>query len=147
MGANAMALPSGDIVVTDGLMALVNDDRELMGVLLHERGHVVRRHGVRLLLQNSIVQLFLAWYVGDVNTLAVTAPAMFARAKYSRDLEQQADDDAAAVMQLNGMSTGYLADLLERLQASKGAGNGPAISYLSSHPATSDRIARLRTGK
>ena len=40
IGANAMALPSGTIVVTDGLVTLAEDDREILGVLAHEAGHV-----------------------------------------------------------------------------------------------------------
>ena len=45
-GANAFALPSGKIIVTDQLASLLNDE-QIVGVLAHELGHVVYRHGMR----------------------------------------------------------------------------------------------------
>lgn len=157
IGANALALPSGDIVVTDALLPLIHDDRELMGVLLHESGHVSRRHSVQLLLENSVVSLFLAWYVGDVNTLVVTAPTALMQAKYTRDFEREADADALAGMALNGIPSSLLADALERMDAERSAKRGEpaggergksaeglAAKYLSSHPATSERLQMLR---
>ncbi|MGM0595197.1 MAG: M48 family metallopeptidase, partial [Pseudomonadota bacterium] len=47
LGANAFALPSGTIVMTDELVALSNNDEELIAILAHEVGHVVHRHGLR----------------------------------------------------------------------------------------------------
>ena len=47
--------------MTDGLVHLSKDDRELLGVLAHEAGHIARRHGVRHLLQSSAVTAFIAW--------------------------------------------------------------------------------------
>ena len=155
LGANAIALPSGDIVVTDALLPLIHDDRELMGVLLHESGHVLRRHGVRMLLESSVVSLVLAWYVADVNTLIVTAPTAVLQAKYSRDFERTADDDAIAGMALNGIPPALLADALERLDAERtekqtdgqrvARSTGLASKYLSSHPATAERLQLLRS--
>ena len=69
VGANALALPSGTIVVTDDLVALAEDDRELIGVLAHEAGHVDHRHGLRNMLQNSMVGLLVAWFIGDISSI------------------------------------------------------------------------------
>jgi predicted Zn-dependent protease len=44
---NAFALPGGYIYVTRGIMAYLNSEAELAGVLGHEIGHVTARHGVR----------------------------------------------------------------------------------------------------
>ena len=82
LGANAVALPSGTIIVTDELVALARDDRELIGVLAHEAGHVVHRHSVRLVLQNSAVALFMVWAVGDFSSIVALAPATLLQAKY-----------------------------------------------------------------
>ena len=50
IGPNALALPSGQIVLTDELVRLMGDDDEaLMGVLAHELGHLQRRHLMRRL--------------------------------------------------------------------------------------------------
>lgn len=44
---NAFALPGGYIYITRGIMAYLNSEAELAGVLGHEIGHVTARHGVR----------------------------------------------------------------------------------------------------
>lgn len=146
LGANALALPSGTIVITDGLIALAEDDRELLGVLAHEAGHVDRRHGLRNVLQNSIVGLVVAWFIGDVSTIAAAVPTALIEANYSRELEREADTYAVEVLRANDISVRHLADILRRLDEESGHGDAAgALRYLSSHPATSERLQRLDT--
>ena len=146
LGANAVALPSGTIVVTDGLVALAQDDRELLGVLAHEAGHVDRRHGLRNVLQNSIVGLAVAWFIGDVSTIAAAAPTALIQASYSRELEREADAYAVEVLRANDIPVRHLADILRRLEDKTGRDNVPGpLEYLSSHPATAERLQRLET--
>ena len=155
-GANAMALPSGTIIVTDELVALAGDDRELVGVLAHEAGHVVHRHSVRLVLQNSAVALFMVWAVGDFSSIIALAPATLLQAKYSRDFEREADAFAADLLLARGIRPATLADLLVRLEASHRDTASPSkeaeepgapslLDYTSSHPATSERLEYLRS--
>ena len=146
IGPNALALPSGRIIVTDALVALAKDDRELFGVLAHEVGHVGQRHGLRNLLQSSIVALLVTWYIGDVGTVAAAAPTALLNAKYSRDFERAADAYAIETMELNGIPLSHLADILERMERDRG-GAGSASDYLSSHPATAERLKVLRGRK
>jgi Zn-dependent protease with chaperone function len=154
MGANAFALPDGTIVMLDELVDLTKDDKEIVAVLAHERGHVERRHAMRMVLQSSVVGLVLAWYVGDVSGLLATAPAIIMQAKYSRDMEREADMYAEQTMLTNGLSPCLLVSILDKLEAAHlarmegkhpaadaGKGN-EALDYLSSHPATKER-ARL----
>jgi Zn-dependent protease with chaperone function len=146
-GANAMALPSGTIVITDGLVALARDDREILAILAHEAGHVVRRHGLRQAFQSSALALLIAWYMGDAGGLAAAVPTALLSAKYSRDFEREADAFAADLLRRNGISPGYLADILERLDRTSRARHrsGPVDpEYLSTHPATAERIQWLR---
>ena len=148
LGPNALALPSGIIIVTDELVALARDDREIVGVLAHEAGHVDRRHGLRQMLQSSIVGLLVAWYIGDVSTIAAAAPTALIEAKYSRDLEREADAYAAALLRDNGIDVRHLIDLLQRLEEQAHAGGIPdALKYLSSHPATSERLRQLQESR
>jgi Zn-dependent protease with chaperone function len=159
IGPNAMALPSGTIVITDELVALARDDRELIGVLAHEAGHVERRHSVRLVLQNSAVMLLMVWAVGDFSSIAALAPATLLQAKYSRDFEREADAFAADLLVAQGIKPAKLADLLERIEASQRGTSSSSTSsdaaepsqgsslldYASSHPATSERLDYLRS--
>ena len=144
IGANAMALPSGTIIITDGLVTLAHDDREILGVLAHEAGHVERRHGLRGIVQSSLMGLAFALLVGDVSSLAPAAASALLEANYSRDLEREADAFAIEVLTANGIPRRHLADILRRMESAGGASNMmSALQYLSTHPATSERIAQL----
>ena len=86
MGANAFALPNGTIVVTDDLVKLAEHDDELVAVLAHEIGHVVSRHALRRVLQDSGVMLLVAGITGDIvsiSSLAAALPTLLIEAKYS----------------------------------------------------------------
>lgn len=144
IGANAFALPSGMLVLTDELVALAANDEELMAVLAHEIGHVVRRHGLRRVLQDSSVVLVVAAATGDVGTaggLAALIPVMLVESKYSRDFEREADLFAHGLMRRHGIPLRAFADLLQRLATSHGESDGEA-GFFSSHPAPAER-ARL----
>jgi Zn-dependent protease with chaperone function len=148
LGPNAMALPSGAIVVTDALVALAMTDEEIIAVLAHEAGHVVRRHGLRLLFQNSLIALGVTWLIGDVSALAAAAPTALLQAKYSRDLEREADSYALVALRVNGVPAEHFAVMLERLEDSAEiSGTAGVLDYLSSHPVTSERIERVRQSR
>ena len=146
LGANAMALPSGDVFVTDELVALTKDDRLILAVLAHEAGHVDKRHGLRKVIQSSAVGILITWYLGDLSAVGAAAPAALLNAKYSRDLEREADAYAVNVLRTNGIPVTALTDALEMLERSRGRTiNGSArTSYLSSHPATAERLEWIK---
>jgi len=143
LGANAFTLPDGRIVLLDDLITIVGDDRQILAALAHEAGHAHGHHGMRILLQSSIVGAFLAFYVGDISSLLAVAPATLMQARYSREFETQADDYGAAVLKLNGMSPALLADALDKLAKSHQETAG--ARYLSTHPATVERMRHLRS--
>jgi len=148
LGANAMALPSGTMFITDELVSLTPDDRVIMAVVAHEAGHVRKRHGLRQIIQGATVAALITWYFGDFSALGAAAPASLVQAKYSRDLEREADAYAVEVLKLNGMPASLLADALELIQKSHGPEakkeDSGALAYLSTHPATAERLAWLR---
>jgi Zn-dependent protease with chaperone function len=142
LGANAFTLPDGDIILLDDLITLLGDDEQILAVLAHELAHVRGRDGLQLLVRSSALGAFWTFYVGDISTLLAAAPAAVVQAKYSQDIEQQADDYAAALLRYNGMSPALLAEALKKLAQSK---SGSAKSgYLSSHPSTDERMRHLR---
>ena len=149
MPANAIALPSGTIILTDDLVRLSANDHELMAVLAHELGHVQARHGMRLILQGSLVGLVTAWFVGDVSSAIAAAPAALLQANYSREFEREADEFARRMLADNDLSSQCLADILLRLENASadqsGVGGEAKLSdYLASHPATAERFDALR---
>lgn len=151
LGANALALPSGIVVVTDGLADLAANDEELLAVLAHEVGHIEYRHSVRMLLQNSATALIVATVTGDlssISALSAALPTLLVQAHYSRDFEREADRYAAEWLDRNGIPRKHFADLLRRLAADHGEHaedeeEGDVIGYIGSHPATRERIEAL----
>jgi hypothetical protein len=142
LGANAFTLPDGTIVVLDDLITAIHDDPQTLAVLAHELGHAHGNHGMQLLLQSSAIGAFLTLYIGDISNLLAAAPAAVLQARYSQNLEQEADDYGAALLANNGMSPGLLAEALAKIAAShpESAKEG----YLSSHPSTDARMRHLR---
>lgn len=160
IGPNAFALPSGTIVLLDELVNLSDNDTQIYGVLAHELGHVEQRHGVRALLQSSIVGIAMTWWLGDVSSLLASAPAALIGAKYSRDMEREADDYGKSLLMRQGLSACEMGRLLEKMEAklitslAKPSNTSEhsqkntdqvnqALDYLSSHPATPERMHTL----
>lgn len=150
IGPNAFAMPGGHIVMTDELVNLSTDDDAVIGVLAHEAGHLKHRHTLRKMIQLTITGAFGAWLMGDVSNVAAGALPIVMGAKYSRDLEREADVEALAVLRAHNISTEPLIDLFlsmdsARVDRSKGAPAASRVSdYMSSHPATSERVRVLR---
>ena len=146
VGANAFALPSGVVVITDELVSLARHDNELIAVLAHEIGHVVHRHALRRVLQDSTVVLVIAAVTGDVTSitsLAATIPVVLVEAKYSRDFEREADDYSLQYLRAKDISPRHFADILQRMEHSFPA-RSELPPYLSTHPATEERVQRFR---
>ncbi|MCO5398547.1 M48 family metallopeptidase [Ralstonia soli] len=157
IGANAFALPGGDIIVTDALVKLVGEGDGLTGVLAHEAGHVEYRHGLRQVIQSSAIGTTAALLFGDVSTILSGVPAALLTLRYSRDYERDADRYAARLLQANGLSVGAFADVLQALEDTHGgtrkantakqpdaASDDEAAAFFSSHPLTRERIETLR---
>ncbi|MCU0684974.1 MAG: M48 family metallopeptidase [Polyangiaceae bacterium] len=144
IGANAFALPSGTIIVTDGLAELVDDD-ELVAVMGHELGHVRHRHTLRQFLQSSVVGLLGGWFIGDFSGVLAGVPTALLEASYSREFEAEADHYAAEMLLANGASPAWLATALEKLGQSHGVKVGAEHKdYFASHPGIGERAAQMR---
>jgi Zn-dependent protease with chaperone function len=141
IGANAFALPSGIVVMTDELVELAQSDDELAAVLAHEVGHVVHRHSLRMLLQNSATSILMLALVGDISSASVlvaSVPTVLVQAKHSRQFEAEADDYAYAWLDRAGIDRRNFGAILERLEEKYGGEDVP--SWLSSHPPTAQRM-------
>lgn len=146
MGPNAFALPSGDVIVLDQLVELAGNDDEVTGVIAHELGHVAHRHGLRQMIQSSVVSFVVGIYFGDVSALATSMGALVLESRYSREFEHEADAYAARSMRAAGLGTEPLAAMLARMEEARTARREQSSrwDFLSSHPDTAERIARLR---
>ena len=72
LGANAVALPDGTIVLTDELLNLLVSDEEIVAVCAHEIGHLVGRHSMRQILQAASVTALSYFLIGDATETVPT---------------------------------------------------------------------------
>ena len=157
MGANAFALPSGDIVFTDDFVRLAESDDELLAVYLHELGHLSHKHMTRRTLQAAMLSIVVLLITGDIEQfdLIVGLPALLADLSYSRDFEHEADSFAFNAMQENNIPLENFSNIMQRLedfysveeeQAEKDDEETDSdqswLHYLSTHPGTQERIQR-----
>lgn len=144
---NALAAPGGYIIVFRGLIDAAGTPEELAGVLAHELQHVLRRHSTRLLLQHVSTGLLMAALVGDASGLAsfgLDAAQNLALLRYSRGHETEADEEGLRTLIAAGIDPAGMVSFFEKIQQKEGR-EPRYLSYLSSHPNTLERIARLRS--
>jgi Zn-dependent protease with chaperone function len=142
---NAFALPGGHLVFNRGLIEKAEAPEEVLGVLAHEIAHVERRHTLRQLVRNLGLYITLQILVGDFSGalgLVQDSGLFLLQQGYSRGMEAEADADGHAALVRAGISTAGMLDFFERLKQEKGL-NIPAL--LSTHPATEERIAAIRS--
>lgn len=156
LGANAFALPDGSIIFTDEIVNLSESDDELLAILAHEIGHVVERHGVRSVVQGSILSLATLLMFGDAGAAAeslLTIPVLLTQFAYSRDFEFEADRYSSEQMAINNVDPNHFVNIMRSLSRDGsciktntcGDNNDDdqdnrLLDYLSTHPAPEDRI-------
>jgi predicted Zn-dependent protease len=153
---NAFALPGGWVYVSRGLLALLNSEDELAGVVGHEIGHVAARHSVQRVSLGA--PLAVATGIGAAAT-SIVAPGLgglvaglggattgLALTPYGRQQERQADDVGQRIAAAAGWDPAGLAAFLATLESEERLTTGAVrrTGFLASHPATPERAARAR---
>ena len=153
LGANAFALPSGMVVMTDELVGLAQNDEELVAILAHELGHVMHRHSLRQILHNSVLTLFVTYATGDISSAVVALPVLLVQLGYSRNFERDADHYAYDYLRQHNIETERFATILTRIEeehqarseeAQRKGTHSKIFEYLSTHPDTEERVKLFR---
>jgi predicted Zn-dependent protease len=139
---NAFCLPGGEVFVLTGLYDRVGDDDSLIqGVLAHELGHAVKRHGLRGLARRAAFSIALALMLGSVDdsiaTLAASASQLDGLA-HSREMENEADKFGFVLLKRIGKDPDGMARFFEDL------GSQPVPELLSTHPDPAERAQQIR---
>ena len=149
LGANAFALPSGVVILTDEMVALAAADEELLAVLAHEAGHVAHRHGIQRVIQDSLLAFAVMAVTGDAtgtSQLFLGLPVMLTEMAYSRDFEREADRYALDTLAARGIPARHFAELMRRLRPPATGDDRRWSNYLSTHPDTSERLRQFDSG-
>lgn len=146
---NAFALPNGQLYITRGLIALASDKAELASVLAHEMGHVIARHAA-IREEQAKQAAVIAHVVNDVLSDPQTGALALAKSKltmaaFSRAQEFEADGIGVGISARAGFDPFGASRILNSMQRNaevRTAGNTDprALDFLSSHPATPERV-------
>lgn len=166
---NAFALPGGYVYVTRGIMAYLDSEADLAGVIGHEIGHVTARHGAQRATreQSAGIGVLAATVLGVLVESATGAEgvaqaasqigegvAQGRLASYSREQESQADELGAEYLSRARYNPSNMVDVIEvlkyqeRYAADQARADGrPAPAgggWLASHPSNDKRLADIR---
>ena len=152
IGPNALALPNGEIVFTDELIALADKDDELIAVLLHELGHLQHKHIARRAIQDAMMTLMVLFIIGDVGSadLVTAIPTLLLDLSYSREFEREADQYAVEQLLAADIPVEHFASIMQKLHDHGKDQDGEEAyfempPYLSTHPDAEERIMLMKS--
>lgn len=148
---NAFALPSGNLYLTRGLLALANDSSEIAAVMAHEISHVTARHAsarAELEKNAAVISKAASLIQGQQKSDQVKASGRLSLASFSRQQELEADQIGVRAIAAAGYdpygaarfltSLGRASSLRASLFGQRGGEDQPDI--LATHPSTPERI-------
>lgn len=146
---NAFAVPGGFVYFTRGIMAYLNSEAELAGVMGHEIGHITARHSAKQYSKAQLAQLGLG--VGSILSETFAQYAGLAAQgigilflKFSRDNERQADNLGVEYSSKAGYDAGEMSNFFVTLNRMHGDGGGSLPGFLSTHPNPDDRVGAIQ---
>ncbi|MBW2244212.1 MAG: M48 family metalloprotease [Deltaproteobacteria bacterium] len=157
---NAFALPGGHVYVTRGLLALINSEDELAGVIGHEIGHVTARHSAKqvgaavltapVTLASAIVGLAVGLVSPLLRDVVEGTGQLFTKglvlAPFGRVQENRADEIGQTLASLAGYDPAGLPRFLHTLgrDIERMGVDESHFHFLNDHPMTEDRVAKTR---
>jgi predicted Zn-dependent protease len=141
---NAFALPGGQVFITQALYDALETHGQLAGVLGHEIGHVIERHGNKRMAKEQMFQgLAAAGGVagGDAQSARMAqAVAQMVSMKYGREDELESDKWGVRLMAMAGYDPRAMIGVMKVLE--RAGGEGPP-EFLSTHPKPANRVAYI----
>lgn len=147
---NALALPSGDIILTDKFVELSENQDEIDSVILHEMGHVVHRHTLETIIQGTLVTTAIMLTTGDLSSAAdmgVGLGSLLLSTNYSRQNESEADQYAFEKMLIGKINPDSFSSIMARISnydnkpavnSSPNDDNEPSVAVNNKPPLTQD---------
>jgi len=148
---NAFALPGGQVFITAALLSRLNSEAQLAGVLSHEVGHVIGRHGAEHLAKQQLggalvnaVGIASSDQPGGGRQAAILAQAVnqMVNLKYGREDELESDRLGFRFMTESGYNPVGIVELMEILNSARGSAGAPP-EFMSTHPNPANRVEQL----
>jgi predicted Zn-dependent protease len=150
---NAFAVPGGYVYFTRGILASMNSEAELAGVMGHEIGHITARHSAQQISRAQLAQMGMA--VGSIVSPEFRALSGLAGVgvqmlflKFSRDNERQADDLGVEYASKVGYDASQMANFFETLDRMNPHSDKSGLpGWFTTHPNPEDRekVVRVRS--
>ncbi len=146
---NAFALPGGFIYLYSGLLKKADNEAEVAGVIAHEIGHVVGKHGMKKLTSIYGYQLVIALALGgdtrQVERMVTDVIVGAGMLKYGRSNEFEADRLGVNYSYAAGYDPSGLVTFFEKLSNLHNTQPSALEKMLSTHPMPEDRINNAKT--
>lgn len=146
--ANAFAMPGGNIIVYDKLLAGMSSYEELAALLSHEFTHVNKKHTTRSLFRKLASSLFLSIILGDVGAIGnviINNAEDLKGLSYSRKLEKEADMNGLKLLSERKIDCNGFIRLFELLQKEVEQTKDQPREWISSHPDIKKRIGYTKS--
>ena len=147
---NAFAVPGGYVYFTRGILASLNNEAELAGVMGHEIGHITARHSAQQMSRAQIAQIGLLAGMVLSDTFRVLSDAVglgvgMLFLSFSRENERQADDLGVEYASKAGYDASQMANFFETLEKmNPGSDKTGLPSWFSTHPSPEEREKTVR---
>ena len=145
---NAFAAPGGHVLITKGLYQKLTNEAQLAGVLGHEIAHVVKKHQLKVLQKQQLLNAGSGWLkekFAKGNKLADKAIGSGAEVS-ARSLDKDAEFEADRMGMVLASRAGYdvygLAEVLQTISQTNKADSSVALLF-KTHPAPDERLAKL----
>lgn len=137
-GVNAFATAGGFVYVNTGLLRLADNEAELASVMAHEIGHITAKHLVEQMRESALAQGVSQAAGLDRNAAVQIGVDLALRRPNSRKDELEADQIGLRNLRRAGYAESGMVSFMKKLLRS-----GSTPTFLSTHPATRDRVAAL----
>jgi predicted Zn-dependent protease len=135
---NAFSTMGGYVYITTGILKTANNEAELASVIGHEMGHIAARHAIQQMREGALASGLMTAAGLDQNAAVNIGVELALRRPHSRQDEFEADQKGLANIRRAGYAPGAMVSFMEKLLKQ------PSIpTFLSTHPATRDRITAL----
>ena len=145
---NAFAAPGGYVLITKGLYQKLTNEAQLAGVLGHEIAHVVKKHQLKVLQKQQLLN-FGAGKLGELfgkndklAKKAISSGAEISARSLDKDAEFEADRMGMVLATRAGYDAYGLAEVLQTIGQTNKADSSVALLF-KTHPAPDERLAKL----